>query len=90
MGKINVKEWHEFLIGDFFDAFLSSDDIQPKNIVDGETPLVSSGKENYGIVAYIEDKNAKKLEIYYDGAKYKFVPILICLLSIAITLLNIN
>lgn len=34
--------------------------------------------------------NAKKLEIYYDGAKYKFVPILICLLSIAITLLNIN
>lgn len=60
MGKINVKEWHEFLIGDFFDAFLSSDDIQPKNIVDGETPLVSSGKENNGIVAYIEDKNAKK------------------------------
>lgn len=60
MGKINVKEWHEFLIGDLFDAFLSSDDIQPKNIVDGETPLVSSGKENNGIVAYIEDKNAKK------------------------------
>lgn len=60
MGKINVKDWHDFFIGDFFDAFLSSDDIQPKNIVDGEIPLVSSGKENNGIVAYIEDKKAKK------------------------------
>lgn len=60
MGKINIKDWQDFLIADIFDAFLSSDDIQPKNIIEGEIPLVSSGKENNGIVAYIEDKSAKK------------------------------
>ncbi len=60
MQKIDVSKWKDFLVGDFFNAFLSSDDIQPKNITVGETPLVSSGKENNGIVAYIEDKKAKK------------------------------
>lgn len=60
MGRINVKEWRDFLIGDLFDAFLSSDDIQPKNIIEGEIPLISSGKENNGVVAYIDDKSAKK------------------------------
>lgn len=60
MGIINVTLWHDFFIGDLFDTFLSSDDMQPKNIIEGETPLISSGKGNNGIVAYIDDSNAKK------------------------------
>lgn len=58
MSKIDTSRWVEFEIGDLFDITLSKDDIQPKNIVEGNTPLVSSGKENNGIVAYIADNNA--------------------------------
>lgn len=46
MGKIDTSEWKEFRIGDLFEACLSKDDIQPKDFVEGEIPLVSSGKEN--------------------------------------------
>lgn len=59
MIQINTDTWQKFLIGDFFDAFLSSDDIQPKNIKDGTIPLVSSGKLNNGIVAYIDAQDSK-------------------------------
>ncbi len=59
MKRINTDNWREFLIGDFFDAFLSSDDIQPRNIKNGTTPLVSSGKLNNGIVANIDAQRSK-------------------------------
>ncbi len=59
MAKINTINWKCFFIGEFFDAYLSSDDIQPKSIIEGEVPLISSGKEKNGIVAYIKDDNAK-------------------------------
>lgn len=49
-----------YRIGDLFDFSLSKDDFQTKNIVSGSTPLVSAGKENNGIVAYINDGSAKK------------------------------
>lgn len=58
MGKIDTSEWKEFRVGELFDAFLSKDDIQPKSITEGATPLVSSGKENNGIIAYIEESKA--------------------------------
>lgn len=58
MGKIDTSGWKEFRVGELFDAFLSKDDIQPKSITEGATPLVSSDKENNGIIAYIEEPKA--------------------------------
>ncbi len=55
---IDTSSWKEFRIGDLFDLSLSNDDIQPKNIVDGDVPLISSGKTNNGVVAYIIDDDA--------------------------------
>ncbi|MBO7126655.1 restriction endonuclease subunit S [bacterium] len=59
MGKINTNGWKKFKIGELFTTVLSKDDIQPKNIVQGDTPLISSGKTNNGIVAFIESKKSK-------------------------------
>ena len=56
--KVDTREWGEFRMGELFDAFLSKDDIQPKSITEGATPLVSSGKEHNGIIAYIEEPKA--------------------------------
>lgn len=57
---IDVSTWKDFRIGDYFNTYLSKDDIQPKkNIFEGNTPLISSGKSNNGIVAYIRNDNAK-------------------------------
>ncbi len=56
--KVDTREWGEFRVGELFDTFLSKDDIQPKSITEGATPLVSSGKENNGIIAYIEEPKA--------------------------------
>lgn len=60
--KVDMREWREFRVGELFDAALSKDDIQPKVIVEGNTPLVSSGKENNGIIALIDNKNARLWE----------------------------
>lgn len=60
--KVDTREWGEFRVGVLFDAALSKDDIQPKVIVEGNTPLVSSGKENNGIIALIDNKNARLWE----------------------------
>lgn len=57
--KIDIGQWKKYRIEELFKAYLSKDDIQPKNIVIGETPLISSGKENNGIVSYIYDDTAK-------------------------------
>lgn len=62
MRKIDTSEWKEFLVGDLFEAYLSKDDIQPKNFVEGKIPLVSSGKENNGIIAFVEDEKARLWE----------------------------
>lgn len=62
MGKIDTSEWKEFRVGDLFEAYLSKDDIQPKNFVEGKIPLVSSGKENNGIIAFVEDEKARLWE----------------------------
>lgn len=56
--KVDTREWGEFRVGELFDAFLSKDDIQPKSITEGTIPLVSSGKENNGIIAHIEEPKA--------------------------------
>ena len=62
---INTKSWNEFRIGDYFNIYLSKDDIQPKkHIVKGNIPLISSGKTNNGIATYIKDDYAK---LWDDG-----------------------
>ena len=53
------EEWKKYRIGDLFKISLSKDDIQPKLVNEGSFPLVSSGKENNGICAYIEKQDAK-------------------------------
>ena len=53
-----MSGWGEFRVGDLFDMSLSKDDIQPKSITEGDIPLISSGKTNNGIVAYIQDDKA--------------------------------
>jgi hypothetical protein len=79
--KVDTREWGEFRVGELFDAFLSKDDIQPKAIVEGNTPLVSSGKENNGIIAFIDNKNVRLWEantltvdmfgkVFYQGQPY--------------------
>ena len=55
---IDTSTWKEFRVGDLFDMSLSKDDIQPKSIVEGNIPLISSSKTNNGIVAYIQDEKA--------------------------------
>ena len=46
MNKIDISQWQKYCIDELFEAHLSKDDIQVKNTVSGEIPLVSSGKEN--------------------------------------------
>lgn len=59
MNKIDISQWQKYCIDELFEAHLSKDDIQVKNTVSGEIPLVSSGKENNGIISYIYDDTAK-------------------------------
>lgn len=54
--KIDISKWKEFNITDLFQVKLSSDDLQPGKLIDGDIPLVSSGKNNNGIVMYIEEQ----------------------------------
>ena len=62
---IDIKNWKGFRIGDYFNIYLSKDDIQPKkHIANGNIPLISSGKTNNGISAYIKDDYAK---LWDDG-----------------------
>lgn len=63
--KIDISKWKEFDITDLFQVKLSSDDLQPGKLVDGDIPLVSSGKTNNGIVMYIEEQ--KDATIYNEN-----------------------
>lgn len=54
MTKINIENWKEFDLCDLFDIRLSSDDLQPNKLIEGEYPLISSGKTNNGIVMHIK------------------------------------
>lgn len=55
---IDVNNWKKFRVGDLFESSLSKDDIQSTNITDGDYPLISAGKTNNGVKAYIQDDNA--------------------------------
>ena len=51
---IDTSTWKEFRIGDLFETSLSKDDIQPKNVEEGNTPLISSGQTNNGVTLFIQ------------------------------------
>lgn len=55
MAAVDVSAWVEFRVGDLFDVVLSSDDLQPKNLNEGQMPLVSSGMNNNGICAMVDE-----------------------------------
>ena len=48
--KIDTTRWKEFNISDLFEVKLSRDDLQPGKLIEGNIPLISSGKTNNGIV----------------------------------------
>lgn len=54
--KIDTTRWKEFNISDLFEVKLSRDDLQPGKLIEGNIPLISSGKMNNGIVMYIEEQ----------------------------------
>jgi len=57
--KIDHSNWKEFELNSLFDIVLSKGDIQAKRMQQGEIPLVSSGKFNNGICAYISAGDGK-------------------------------
>ena len=59
--KIDYKNWKEFNVIDLFDVKLSSDDLQPGKLIEGNIPLVSSGKTDNGIAMYIEEQERATL-----------------------------
>lgn len=78
---MNIDNWKEFKVGELFDVYLSKDDIQPKHLQEGDTPLISSGKERNGIATYITDDSAKLWDantltvdmfgkVFYQNAPY--------------------
>ena len=53
MSKIDTSGWKEYKLSELFEIKLSHDDLQPQKLSEGEVPLVSSGKNNNGIVMNI-------------------------------------
>lgn len=54
MAKVDTVDWKAFWLRDLFEVLLAKGDIQPKQISDGDIPLVSAGNEDNGIVAMID------------------------------------
>lgn len=54
--KLNTDEWKEFFLSELFDVQLTKGDIKADEVEDGNTPLISSGESNNGVVKYITEK----------------------------------
>ena len=61
---MDTREWKEFMVGDVFDVVLSSGDLKLEECEAGETPLISSGETNNGIVGYITKDDKDKSQIF--------------------------
>lgn len=61
MVRINVKNWKNFILSRIF-LIKSPSSRTIKDYSEGETPYVSSGGINNGIVSYLEPKEEEKLE----------------------------
>jgi len=51
---VDIRSWKGFRVGELFEVVLSSDDLQPKNLKEGDMPLVSSGMNNNGVCAMVD------------------------------------
>ena len=67
MPKVDTTGWKQFRIGDLFEIELAKGDIQPKQVEDGDVPLVSAGNEDNGIVATIDVVGDGISEIFPGG-----------------------
>lgn len=62
--KLNIMNWKEFVVGDYFDVCLSAGDLKIDECEKGEVPLISSGSANNGIVGYIDKNGDGKAQIF--------------------------
>ena len=67
MAKVDTVDWKAFRLGDLFEVLLAKGDIQPKQISDGDIPLVSAGNEDNGIVAMIDAAGDGVSEMFPAG-----------------------
>lgn len=67
MAKVDVVDWKAFWLRDLFEVLLAKGDIQPKQISDGDIPLVSAGNEDNGIVAMIDAAGDGVSEMFPAG-----------------------
>lgn len=67
MAKVDTVDWKAFRLRDLFEVLLAKGDIQPKQISDGDIPLVSAGNEDNGIVAMIDATGDGVSEMFPAG-----------------------
>ena len=67
MAKVDTVDWKAFRLRDLFEVLLAKGDIQPKQISDGDIPLVSAGNEDNGIVAMIDAAGDGVSEMFPAG-----------------------
>ncbi|MBR1429129.1 MAG: restriction endonuclease subunit S [Rickettsiales bacterium] len=61
---LKCDEWKEFMVGELFDVVLSAGDLKLEECEAGETPLISSGETNNGIVGFITKDEKDKSQIF--------------------------
>ena len=62
--NLNTTLWKEFVVGDYFDIYLSAGDLKIDDCEPGNIPLISSGINNNGIVGYIDENGDGKAQIF--------------------------
>lgn len=68
VSNLDVEKWKEFVLGDYFDVFLSSGDLKIDDYESGNIPLISSGSTNNGIVGYIDKAGDGKAQMFKAGS----------------------
>ena len=61
MTQIDASNWKKFKVEDLFEIKLSKNDLKIEECNTGNTPLISAGNENNGIVGYI---NKEDFEVF--------------------------
>lgn len=61
---LNSCHWKKFKLADLFDVSLTKGDIKADEVEYGNTPLISSGGSNNGVVKYITENGDGKAETF--------------------------
>ncbi len=59
--KLNISEWKEFLISDFFDFSLPKGDLQVQQAINGNIPLITPSNSNNGLLQRVSIKSQSTL-----------------------------